>query len=189
MIRKSKVVFLDRDGVINRFPGYGKYVTNWRSFKFIPGSLLAIKRLTQGGFVIFVISNQAGVAKGFYSRETLQDITSRMLKRIRLSGGKVNKVLYCRHLPEDNCPCRKPKTAMITRALKTLPAGIDRAHSYLIGDDTLHDITMGKRARLRTILVLSGRERLQGRPSWTLRPNYVFKNLLEASRFILKSKV
>ena len=177
-----KVVFLDRDGVINRFPGRTKYVTSRRSFKFIPGSLQALRKLTEAGFILFVISNQAGVA-------TLKQITEKMLKQVRKSGGRIKKVLYCMHLPEDNCACRKPKTAMIDAALRSLDRRIERKSSYLIGDDIVRDIPMGKRARLKTILVLSGRDCLEQKPHRKQQPDYVFKNLLAATHFILEENV
>ena len=74
-----KVVFLDRDGVINEFPGNGLYVTKVKDFHFIPGSMEALKVLTDAGYDIFVISNQAGVGKGVYSRRKLDLITARLL--------------------------------------------------------------------------------------------------------------
>jgi D-glycero-D-manno-heptose 1,7-bisphosphate phosphatase len=187
MLPRAKIIFLDRDGVINKFPGRGRYVESERSFKFISGSVSAIRRLTQAGFTIFVISNQGGVAKKLYSKDTLRRMTAKMLKKINGYGGKIRKVFYCTHLREDNCPCRKPKTAMIKKALKLVKGNIDRKNSYLIGDDTLHDITMGKKARLKTILVLSGKERLSQQPGWALQPDLIFKNLLQAAHFILKN--
>ncbi len=189
MGNKKKVIFLDRDGVINKFPGRGRYVTNLRNFKFIPGSLAAIKKLTKAGFTIFVISNQAGVAKGLYSRQALKTITTKMLAGIRKEGGKIKGVLYCMHSKEDNCPCRKPKIALIEKALKFAKLSLERKNSYLIGDDTLHDITMGRKAHLTTILVLSGKEKLIHKPSWALKPDYVFKNLFQAADFILRNNV
>lgn len=176
---------MDRDGVINKFPGRGKYVTNLREFRLISSSISAIKRLTQNGFLIFVISNQAGVAKKLYSMKTLNAMTAKMLKKIQLSGGKISKVIYCLHRYDENCSCRKPKTVMIRQALKTINFKIDRKNSYLIGDDIGRDILMGKNARLKTILVLSGREKIQERASWRVKPDYIFKNLSQAARFII----
>lgn len=184
--RKQRVIFLDRDGVINKFPGRTKYVASWREFKFLPGSLAALRKLTQAGFLIFVISNQAGVRKKIYTKATLKAITDRMLKRIESKGGEIKKVLYCTHSSADNCSCRKPKTALINKALSFLDFKIDRRHSYLIGDDTARDIPLGKRARLKTILVLSGRDRLSQRASWLKEPDYIFKNLLKAVDFVIK---
>jgi D-glycero-D-manno-heptose 1,7-bisphosphate phosphatase len=70
-MKSVAAVFLDRDGVINEYPGDFQYVTSWEEFRFLPGSKEAIKKLSESGYRIFVISNQAGVSKGFYSRETL----------------------------------------------------------------------------------------------------------------------
>lgn len=185
--KKYNVIFLDRDGVINKFPGRGKYITSLKEFKFIPGSLEALKSLTQAGFVIFVISNQAGVAKKIYSKATLKKMTAKMLKDVKKTGGQIKKVLYCLHRESDNCPCRKPKTAMITNALKALDGAIDRRHSYLVGDDISRDILMGKKARLSTILVLSGREKIKERSHWPIQPDCVVKNLSQAARFIINN--
>ena len=185
--KKYNVVFLDRDGVINKFPGRGKYITSLKDFKFIKGALEALKSLTRAGFEIFIISNQAGVAKKIYSRATLKKMTEKMLKEIKKAGGKIKRVLYCLHRESDNCPCRKPKTAMITKALKLLDKPIDRKHSYLVGDDISRDIIMGKKARLSTILVLSGRERIKERSDWQIQPDCVVKNLSQAARFIINN--
>ncbi len=185
--KKYNVVFLDRDGVINKFPGRGRYIASLKEFKFIPGSLEAIRSLTQAGFEIFIISNQAGVAKKIYSRATLKKMTAKMLKMIEKAGGKIRKVLYCLHRESDNCPCRKPKIALITKALKFLSEPIDRRHSYLVGDDIARDILMGKNARLSTILVLSGREKIRERSHWQIQPDCVVKNLSQAARFIINN--
>ncbi|MBU2541407.1 MAG: HAD-IIIA family hydrolase [Candidatus Omnitrophica bacterium] len=185
--KKKKVIFLDRDGVINRYPGRRKYVTSLRSFKLIPGSLRAIKKLTEAGFIIFIISNQAGVAKKIYTKAALKAITHKMLLNIKRAGGSIRKVLYCTHLPETNCACRKPKTASVKKAMQSLDSRIDRTSSYLIGDDIAKDIVMGKRSHLKTILVLSGRDRRRVMAKRSGRPDYVFKNLLEATKFILKT--
>jgi D-glycero-D-manno-heptose 1,7-bisphosphate phosphatase len=184
---KKKVIFLDRDGVINKFPGRYKYVTSLKAFKLIPSSLVAIKKLTEAGFVIFIISNQAGVAKKLYSKATLDNITRKMLININKTGGRIKKVLYCTHLKEENCSCRKPKTGLIEKAFNSFQARIDRRNSYLIGDDVDHDIKLGKIVKLRTVLVLSGREKLNERESWNQQPDYIFKNLLQAADFIISS--
>ena len=82
-----KVLFLDRDGVINKFPGNGKYVTKLKEFHFVPGALDALRILTNEGYSIFVISNQAGVAKGLYSSEKLEHINRNMLREFKAMGG------------------------------------------------------------------------------------------------------
>ena len=98
-----KIVFLDRDGVINKYPGDRLYVTSLRKFRFLPRAKQAIVLLNRGGFKIFVASNQAGVGKGTYAQRTLDAITSKMLKDIEQAGGKISKVYYCRHRKEAGC--------------------------------------------------------------------------------------
>ena len=105
-----KVVFLDRDGVINKFPGLGDYVTKVKNFHFLPGSLKAIRLLTEKGYSIFVVSNQAGVTRGIYSQKKLDQINTYMLKHVNRVGGKIRKTFYCIHTPNQNCDCRKPKS-------------------------------------------------------------------------------
>src|SRR5436853_2749383 len=102
-----KIVFLDRDGVINEFPGNGNYVTKLKDFHFIPGSLDALHILAQHRFSVFVVSNQAGVSKGIYSREKLNQITRKMLLGVRKKGGRIRKVFYCTHRSDAGCECRK----------------------------------------------------------------------------------
>ncbi len=184
--RKPKVIFLDRDGVINRYPGRRQYVNSLASFKFIKGSLKAIRKLTQAGYVIFVISNQAGVAKKLYTKATLKKITQKMLRGVEKANGKITRVYYCTHLPLANCACRKPKNAFIKKAIASFNSRVDRKSSYLVGDDLAKDIAMGKRSRLITILVLGGRNRSTDVIKPYQKPDYVFKNLLEATNFILR---
>ena len=114
-----KAVFLDRDGVINQFPGNGKYVTKLKEFRFVPGSLDALRILTQEGYSIFVVSNQAGVAKGVYSKQKLEHITRNMLRDIRAVGGKIKEVFYCTHFSHAGCECRKPEIGAIRTALES----------------------------------------------------------------------
>ena len=101
--KKAKVIFLDRDGVINEFPGHGNYVTKVKDFHFVPGSLEAIRKLTEEGYAMFVISNQAGVGKGVYSQNKLDRITRYMLKKVNKKDGKIQKVFYCTHRSDRGC--------------------------------------------------------------------------------------
>jgi len=181
-----KVIFLDRDGVINQYPGDTLYVTSWDEFKFIPGSLEALSKLTQAGFDIFIISNQAGVAKRIYSQKSLDDMTSRMLKEINKNKAKIKGVFYCTHTDADNCDCRKPKTGLIEKALETLDSEkIDLNSTYFIGD-SIRDVQTGKKSGLKTILVLSGKEKIENKANWKEKPDHIAENLNEAVDFILK---
>ena len=180
-----KIIFLDRDGVINKYPGDRLYVTNLKDFKILKGSLTAIKDLTRVGFKIFVISNQAGVAKKLYSKKMLKKITDYMLKRVRKNGGRIQKVFYCLHAQDLNCPCRKPKTGLLKKATRGM--SVDLQNCYFIGD-SLMDVKTGRNFGCKTVLVLSGRERLQNAPGWDVAPDFVAKNLLDAAHHILAGK-
>ena len=182
-----KAVFLDRDGVINKYPGHRKYVTSLKKFRFIPGAKRALKRLGDSGYAIFVISNQAGVSKGVYSRSTLDRITSHMLKELKKYGIDIAAVYYCTHRPDARCPCRKPKTGMVKKALKEhgLPARILKS-SFFVGDSIM-DVQTAANAGLRSILVFSGREKARNRRLWPLEPDFTAKDLSGAAQIIIKS--
>ena len=179
-----RVVFLDRDGVINEFPGNGNYVTKVKDFHFIPGSLTAIRKLTEKSFHIFVISNQAGVGKGVYSQHKLNLITNNMLEAVKKNGGKIKKVYYCIHRAEDKCECRKPDIGSIYKAMDTLNKTIKIANKAFFVGDTKADILAGHNAGCKTIFVLSGRETRKDLHKWELQPNYIAKNLLDAVEII-----
>lgn len=179
-----KAIFLDRDGVINKYPGDKKYVTSWKDFKFLPGAKKAIALLHKSKFRIFVISNQAGVGKGLFSKIALDLITNNMSKAISESEGKIDGVYYCTHRPEENCPCRKPKAGLVDIVRREYP--IDNSSSFFIGD-TIRDVFTAREAGCRSILVLSGKEKLSNRKNWETQPDFVFKDLLEASKFILSN--
>jgi len=185
-----RVVFLDRDGVINRYPGDREYVKSWDEFYFLPQVKPGIERLVDGGFRIFVISNQAGVSKGVYPQEQLDLITENMLQELNSDRINIAGVYYCIHRQEDNCSCRKPKTGLIEKILVELKKeGLqpELAKSYFIGD-TLRDIETGKAAGLKTILVFSGKEKAQNKDKWSTLPDYTALDLSSAADLILKHK-
>lgn len=181
-----KVVFLDRDGVINEFPGNGKYVTKLKDFRFIPGALEAIQQLTQAGYAIFVISNQAGVGKGVYSKHKLDLITRHMLEQVKKASGRIKKVFYCTHRSDAGCDCRKPGIGLVRRSLESLGKTIRSAKkAYFIGD-TRADIQAGHNAGCKTIFVLSGRENRRYMRRWgDVNPDFITPDLLGATKIIL----
>ena len=180
-----RVIFLDRDGVINRYPGHKKYVTSLRGFKFLKGAPEAVRDLTLAGYKIFVISNQAGVTKGIYSKETLSKITRHMIEGIRKNGGRLNKVLYCLHTKEMSCHCRKPKDGLLRQATKGKK--VDLPDSYFIGD-SLMDVKAGRSFGCKTILVLSGCEKIENAAAWDAQPDFVARSLAQAAKNILARK-
>ena len=185
-MKKTGVIFLDRDGVINEYPGHFKYVTSVSGFRLLPRVKEALKRLTASGIPVFVVSNQAGVDKGLYSQKTLDDITEYMLQQ--LGGASVFKgILYCTHAAGRNCACRKPKTGLLNDAVSVLEKNgysLDAAKSFFVGDSII-DVETGKAAGLRTIMVFSGRETRNNSDKWTIKPDYTAADLYEAVDIIL----
>lgn len=186
--KNNKIVFLDRDGVINVFPGKGKYVTRVKDFQFLPGSLDAIRMLTEKGFTVFVISNQAGVGRGLMTQNKLDRITHKMLTGITKAGGEIKKVYYSTGHPDSGCPCRKPQIGSIEKALKLIKA--DRLvikNAFFVGDAE-SDIQTGINAGCKTIFVLTGRgTRRDVKRSWAVQPDYIANNLLVATEYICMS--
>ncbi len=130
---------------------------------------------------MIIISNQAGVGKNFFSREDLDRVTGKMLSAIHKRGGEIENVYYCVHKKEDNCNCRKPKTGMIEDAMKRY--GVRPHKTYFVGDSIV-DVEAGAKLGLETVFVLSGKTSLEESRKWNIRPRHVFKNLLEAARWI-----
>lgn len=185
----TKAVFLDRDGVINAYPGDGLYVTRWQDFQFLPGAIDAIKALNAAGYRIFVVSNQAGISRGIYPQSALDEITRNMLDRVRRAGARIDEVYYCIHTRDHNCSCRKPKTGNIDHAKKLLHnegLTLDNRESYFVGD-TESDIETGKAAGLRTILVYSGKIKPGDEKSWPISPDHAADDLLAATHIILNN--
>ena len=183
-----KAIFLDRDGVINESPGEGKYLTSWEDFRFLPGIKPALRMLSDNGFELFVISNQAGVSKGIFSRENLERITKNMLSELKKENILLSGVQYCIHKSEDNCTCRKPKTGMVDKLIrqsKKEGKDIELPESYLIGD-TIRDIETGRAAGLKTILVFSGKEKPENKNSWQIMPDFTARDLTEAAQIIMQ---
>lgn len=183
-----KVIFLDRDGVINKYPGDSDYVKSWDEFCFLPKVKSALKRLNDHGFKLFVISNQAGISKGSYSKESLDLITNNMLDELSQEDIQISGVYYCIHSSEDNCLCRKPNTGLVDLAINKLKSegvGIALRESYFIGD-TIRDIQAGKTAGLNTILVFSGKEKPENKNNWQVLPDFTADDLTTAVEIILK---
>ncbi|MCY1719751.1 HAD family hydrolase [Prolixibacteraceae bacterium Z1-6] len=139
---KQKGLFLDRDGTINVEKNY---VYKIEDFQFQPGIFELIKQYQADNFLIFIVTNQSGIARKFYTERDFDILTSWMLDRFRKEGIKITKVYFCPHLPEINgeCNCRKPSPGMIIRAIEQF--NISPVNSVLIGDKK-RDILAGKNA-------------------------------------------
>lgn len=178
-----KIVFLDRDGVINKYPGDKLYVTSLKKFRFLPGAKKAIALLKTAGYRLFVASNQAGVGKGIYSQRTLDAISARMAAEIEGAGGKIDKIYYCTHRKDTRCSCRKPKPGLLLKAAGEFSFRLKDA--YFIGD-TIRDVLAAHNAGCKSILVLTGKEKFKNRKNWEAKPDFVFKNLFAAAEFLTR---
>lgn len=159
--QKVGAIFLDRDGVINE--NRADHVKSWDEFEFIPGALDSIRRLTETGLPIFVVTNQAAVNRGLMSLDTLNDIHNRMNETIAQAGGMVTRVYYCPHDNHEDCDCRKPLPGMLQQAAKDFP--IDLSKSFLVGD-AWTDVAAGVAVGARSILLMTGRGRWNFVASW-----------------------
>jgi D-glycero-D-manno-heptose 1,7-bisphosphate phosphatase len=147
-----QAIFLDRDGVIceNR----SDHVKNWDEFRFLPGAKRSLAALSQLGLPIVVVTNQAIVGRNMVPSSVVDDIHQRMVAEIEADGGRIDRVMYCPHRPEDRCGCRKPQSGMLLQAADEM--GIDLSGSYLVGDAAT-DMLAGQRVGCRLFFVLTGR--------------------------------
>lgn len=148
----KKVVFLDRDGVINA--DSPDYIKSWEEFRFLPGSLQALAALTHAGYHLIVITNQSMIGRGMVPLPVLEEMHRRMCQAVEQAGGVIHDIVFCPHRPEDHCRCRKPKPGMILEAGRR--HGIDLSSTVMIGDNA-KDVMCGRDAGCgATILVRTG---------------------------------
>ncbi|OGC78390.1 MAG: hypothetical protein A2145_01690 [candidate division Zixibacteria bacterium RBG_16_40_9] len=186
-----KAVFLDRDGTIIQENGY---ISKINQVEFIPGSVKAIQILKSLGYKIVVITNQSGVAQGFFSEKSLKKVNNYLLKKLRQQKASVDGIYYCPHHPrvglknyKKDCDCRKPKTGLLKLAVKEKKLKLN--DSVVIGDK-ISDVELGKNAKIKSILVLTGYGKKESKKIGSFsksKPDFIAKNLLEAVRYIQKS--
>lgn len=176
-------IFLDRDGVINE--NRSDYVKSWSEFCFLPGSKEAIVMLTRAGYRIIVCTNQAGIARGSLSEETVEDIHRRMVAEIAKEGGIIERIYYCPHGKDENCFCRKPRPGMLLSARDEL--GIDLHDALFIGD-SISDVHAALAAGVHPILVLTGlgMEHLRKHCHETHEPLHFAMSLMHAAEIIFR---
>jgi D-glycero-D-manno-heptose 1,7-bisphosphate phosphatase len=175
-MKKTKAIFLDRDGVIN---DEIEYLHEPEKFKFVSGATHGIKKMQEAGYRIIVITTQAGIGLGYFTKEDFFKVNKKMLVGLYENGIIISKIYFCPHALEENCNCRKPKTALLERAKKDL--NIDLKKSFMIGDKE-SDIEAGKKIGAKTILVTTGHE--ANSKTWKTKPDFTVKNLIEASVLI-----
>ena len=157
MSEKRPAVFLDRDGTINLDAGY---IERFERFELYPFAIDAIRLFTQAGYLVVVLTNQAGVAHGMYGEDWVATLEQHLKDRAREGGGRIDGHYYCPHSPDaavpayrTDCDCRKPKPGMALRAAREL--GIDLPRSVVIGD-RWRDMAVANAIGCRGILVKTG---------------------------------
>uniref|UniRef100_UPI0040474B01 HAD-IIIA family hydrolase n=1 Tax=Algoriphagus sp. TaxID=1872435 RepID=UPI0040474B01 len=149
-LKRKPTIILDRDGVINKKAAKANYITTWSQWEWIPGSKEAISLLSKSGFQIIIVTNQAGIARGFMTSADLVDIHEKMQQELKGCGGTIDKIYHCPHGWDDNCDCRKPKPGMLFQAQRDFH--LDLSKLYFVGDDE-RDSIAGEAAGMHTFLV------------------------------------
>lgn len=152
-LKPKKIIFLDRDGVINAKPKNADYVKSWGEFKFLPGAIEALQIFTKKGYQLYIVTNQAGIGRGIMSESDLASIHERLISELTAYGIWLSGVYYCPHNWDAGCECRKPNPGMFFSA--AAENHIDLSKSFFIGDDEC-DLQAGESAGVKTYLVGAG---------------------------------
>jgi D-glycero-D-manno-heptose 1,7-bisphosphate phosphatase len=192
MTIKKPAVFIDRDGTVNEQMGYINHISR---FLILPGVAEAFRILNNEGYLAIIISNQSGVARGYFPIELLYNIHSFMKESLLKEGSTVDGIYFCPHYPggsvpeySSDCDCRKPRTGLIKQACGHFD--IDISRSYMIGDHS-SDMELAERAALKGILVKTGYGRGVAEynlPGMTFKPCYIAEDLLDAVKWLTKKE-
>jgi D-glycero-D-manno-heptose 1,7-bisphosphate phosphatase len=179
----SKMIILDRDGVINH--DSNDYIKSPEEWMPIPGSLEAISQLKKAGYLVTIASNQSGIARGLFSEQTLKNIHAKMTTLLTILGVSIDGIYYCPHGPQTNCMCRKPKPGLLIKIANDFD--IDLTQTPFVGDN-ISDINAAKMAKAKPILLRTGKgERvIQNYPEAANVP--VYDDLAHFVRDTLKSR-
>ena len=188
--RKRPAVFLDRDGTINEEYGYVNHVSRIR---LIPGVARAIRRLNEAGVPVIVVSNQAGVAQGYFPEQSVRECNARIEELLTRQGARVDAIYTCPYHPSAkvaryrrDSPLRKPRPGMLDKAARE--HGLDLARSYMAGDRP-SDVECAKSRGLKAILLRTGYgegEIRWHRAEWKAEPDLIAKTLNQAVTWILR---
>lgn len=188
----NKAVFLDRDGTINEEVGYVNHIERFILLPRVPD---AIRLLNQRGIKVIVITNQSGVARGYFPESLIFQVHKKMEELLRQRDAFVDGIYYCPHHPKEGfppylrvCKCRKPETGLVDEAVKAFD--IDCSKSYMIGDRGV-DIEFGHKIGAKPILVLTGYGKGEweyNRYQWKVMPYYVASDLYDAVEWIIKQE-
>ncbi|MCM3904500.1 MAG: HAD family hydrolase [Pyrinomonadaceae bacterium] len=186
----QRAVFIDRDGTISEEVGYINHPSRFRVF---PYSAAAIKLLNDSGWLAIVVTNQAGVARGYFAEDMIQTIHETLKQEMAATDARIDAIYYCAHHPSVGdppyrfeCDCRKPKPGLIRRAAEEFD--IDLPGSWMVGD-RYSDIELARNAGVNSVFVMSGYGRGEWehqRQTWNHQPDLTAKHLLEAVKKIIE---
>jgi D-glycero-D-manno-heptose 1,7-bisphosphate phosphatase len=185
-----KAIFMDRDGTVCEEVGYVNHVDR---ILLLPRSAAAIKAANDAGYQTVVVTNQAGVARGYFAESLVDGVHDRVREMLAEQGTRLDGIYYCPHHPEvgppayrKDCTCRKPRPGMLERARDEM--GIDLDASYMVGDSA-KDLGAGQRAGTTNVLVLTGygKGELEYQShTWSVRPDHIAADLQDAVTWILE---
>jgi D-glycero-D-manno-heptose 1,7-bisphosphate phosphatase len=176
----TKLVILDRDGVINY--DSAQFIKSPDEWKPIPGSIEAIARLNQGGYRVVVATNQSGIGRGLFDMATLNAINDKMMELVFRQGGRIDAVFFCPHTADQKCHCRKPQTGMFEEIASRFHVGLTGVPA--IGD-SLRDLESGAKVGCVPILVLTGKGKKTQKEGELPKGTKVFADLAEAVKHLV----
>ena len=180
-----RAVFLDRDGTINEDRGY---VHAREDLVLLPGAAKGIGRLNGTGMLVFVITNQSGVGRGYYTRADVEAFHVRMREILAERGARIDGIAYCPHHPDGGCACRKPRPGMMEALARQ--HGVDLGASFVVGD-AARDLEAARNVGACPILVRTGlgQGTLEALEDLAVQPAYIARDLDEAARWIVGQAV
>lgn len=187
---QQPAVFLDRDGTINEQMGYINHISR---FVLLPGAAQAIRTLNEQHIPVVVVTNQSGLARGYFPPSLLDEVHARMKRELAAAGAHIDGIYICPHHPEareeqfrKDCTCRKPKTGLLEQAAAELDLDLQR--SFMVGD-RWSDLKCGAQVGATPVLVLTGYGRGDLEyigPQQAIQPAKVAEDLPEAAKWILE---
>jgi len=187
----DRAIFIDRDGTLSEEVGYVNHLSRYRPFPF---AAEAVRLINRAGWRAILVTNQSGVARGYFTEELLGRVHARLEESLKQEGARLDAIYYCPHHPtvgeapyRQDCECRKPRPGLLRRAADDF--GLDLTRCFVIGD-RYKDVEMAHRAGAGGVLVLTGYglgEYEYQRGSWPREPEHVAENLLDAVKWILRN--
>ena len=175
----NRAVFLDRDGTMAKDV---HYCSRPEDFELFPNTAKAVRLLNEHGFKVIVVTNQSGIARGYFTEDTLAEIHQKMERELAEEGAWVDAIYCCPHHPDDNCDCRKPKPKLVLQAVKE--HNIDLKHSFVVGDLQM-DVELGKAVGCKSILIGDA----QSANRQKVKPDATALDLYEATQAIFSMEV